>query len=104
MKDLIIKVKQKGKKDDLTAEMTFEGDLTVSQCDKFRDKIMEVMDNHPKIEIRLQNVENIDLSILQIIASVKATLGPDRFRLVVTLQDDLKKLMSNTGFTQLLYN
>ncbi len=104
MKDLIIKVKQKGKKDDLTAEMTVEGDLTISQCDKFRDKIMEVIESHPKIEIRLQNVENIDLSILQIIASVKHTLEPDKFKLVVNLQDDLKKLISNTGFTEMLYN
>ena len=102
MKDLSISIREKGKKEDRTAEISLEGDLTIAHVDNFRDKLLDVMENYPKMELKVQNVESIDLSIIQLLVSAGKTMGPEKFRMSAHLSDDLKKLMLHAGFDEVL--
>ena len=104
MKDLSIKLREKGKKEDRTAELIIEGDLTITYVEKFRDKVLDVMENYPKIDIKLQNIENIDLCAIQLLLSIRQSISPERFKLHVALRDDLKRLVEHAGFAEKILN
>ena len=104
MKELIMRVREKGNKEERIAELSVEGDLTISHADKLRDKLLDIMENYPKLEIKVQRAENIDLSIVQLLVSTAKTLGPEKFKMSVALTEDQKRLLSRAGLFEILHS
>ena len=104
MKDISIKVKERGKKDEKLAEVYIEGDFTISYVEKVREKLLDVMEQYDRIEVKVQNLENFDLSAIQMLISMRKSLPSDKFKLTLILRDDLKPILEHAGLKDILLN
>jgi anti-anti-sigma factor len=104
MKDITIKVKEHGKKDDKTVEVIIEGEFTIGYAEKVRDKLLSLIEQYDRIEVRVQNLENIDLSAIQILISLRKSLPAGKIKLTLLLKDDLKPILEHAGLKGILLN
>jgi len=104
MKDILIKVRERGKKDERTAEITIEGEFTIIYAATVKEKLIEVMDHYDRIEVKVTNLENFDLSAVQLLVSLRKSMPPDKFKLTLLLRDDLKPILEHAGLKDILLN
>jgi anti-anti-sigma factor len=104
MKEISIRIKEHGKKDDKSAEVFIEGEFSIGNAERVKDKLLEVMEQYDKIEVKVQNLENIDLSAIQLLLSFRKSLPMDKFKLSLVLREDLKPIIEHAGFNDILLN
>jgi anti-anti-sigma factor len=104
MKDINIKIKERGKKDEKTAEVFIEGEFTIGYAEKVKEKLLEVMEQYNRIELKVRNLENFDLSAMQLLVSLRKSLPADKIKLTLVLHDDLKPILEHAGLMDILLN
>ena len=104
MKEISIRLKEHGKKEDKRVEVFIEGEFSIGYTERVKDKLLEIMEQYDKIDVKVQNLENIDLSAIQILLSLKKSLPSDKFKLTVVLRDDLKPIIEHAGLNDILLN
>ena len=104
MKEISIRLKEHGKKDEKSAEVFIEGEFSIGNAERVKDKLLEVMEQYDKIDVKVQNLENIDLSAIQLLLSLRKSLPIDKFRLTVVLREDFKPIIEHAGFNDILLN
>jgi anti-anti-sigma factor len=104
MKEINIKVRERGKKDEKSAEILIEGDFSIAYAEKVKEKLQDVLEQYDKIEVKIQNLENIDLSAIQLLISLRKSMPADKFKLTLILRDDLKPLLEHAGFKDIILN
>jgi anti-anti-sigma regulatory factor len=105
MKDVSIKIKQLGRKEDKSVEVSIEGDFSINHIEKLKDKLLEVLDKYNEVEIHMQNLETLDLAAIQLLHSLKISAGNEKkVRFHVTLSDSLKLLIERAGFSGMFIN
>ena len=93
-----------GKKGEKKARMTISKELTIYTIQEIRDIFLDAVDKYNELDIRITQVENIDLCFIQLIESLKKTAeeyGKKVF-LSAELTDETKNLVENTGFDPIL--
>ncbi|MCR6641192.1 MAG: STAS domain-containing protein [Sporocytophaga sp.] len=100
MKSFAIKINEKKN----NTEILLSGNLTVSNSESIYQKILGTVTTSKKISIHLNNIENIDLTLVQILYSVKRTILKEGKELTTTanLPKDLSLLLDRNGFKNLL--
>jgi anti-anti-sigma factor len=104
MKDISIKVKEHGKKDEKTAEIFIEGEFSIAYAEKVKEKLLEVIEQYDRIDVKIQNLENFDLSAVQLLVSLRKSLPVDKIKLTLVLREDLKPILEHAGFKDILLN
>jgi anti-anti-sigma factor len=104
MKDISIRLKERGKKEDKTAEIFIEGEFSIGFAERVKDKLLEVLEQYDRIDIKVQNLENLDLSAIQLLVSIKKSLPADKVRLTIVLREDLKPIIEHAGLHDILLN
>jgi anti-anti-sigma factor len=66
-----------------TGTLTLSGDLTLSHAGQIKDALLEVVSRFKTIIVRVEELENIDFSCLQLFCSAYRTAGAQRKSLVV---------------------
>lgn len=104
MRDISIKVKERGKKDEKTAEVFIEGDFTIGYAEKVKDRLLDIMEQYERIEVKVQNLENIDLSAIQLLISLRKSMPVGKVKITLLLRDDLKPILEHAGLKDILLN
>jgi hypothetical protein len=87
-----------------TLEMVFSGQLTINCIQKIKDCVSDQIDFSKDISVRVDNPDNLDITFLQLLQSIKTTaeLNRRQFLVTTTLPNELESLISNSGFSDLL--
>jgi anti-anti-sigma factor len=104
MKEISIRLKERGKKDEKSAEIFIEGEFSISYAEKVRDKLMEAMEQYDRIDVKVQNLENFDLSAIQLLVSLRKSLPADKIKITLVLGDELKPILEHAGLNDILLN
>ena len=104
MKEINIKVRERGKKDEKTAEVFIEGEFTIGYAEIVKEKLLEVIDQYDRIDVKVQNLENFDLRAIQLLVSLRKSLPADKIKLTLILRDDLKPILEHAGLKDILLN
>lgn len=106
MKEVSIKLKSTSRKNKPVSVVSLEGDLTISNVADARNKIVSMLEGSQDVEVKVHSVENIDLTFLQLLYSVKKTIkaGGKDINISLDLGDDLKKLLDRSGLTSIIVN
>ena len=83
--------------------VVMEGEVTLNNADKIKDEIMNAVNNHASIEVKIHNVTNIDLFCVQLLYSVKKTVNETKKSVLfdVTIPEEFQLLLGNAGFNDL---
>ncbi len=102
MKSYTIKINEKKN----NTEILLSGNLTISNSESIYKKILSIVTTSKKTTIHLNNIENIDLTMVQILHSVKRTILKEgkEFTTIANLPKDLSLLMDKSGFKNILSN
>jgi ABC-type transporter Mla MlaB component len=100
MKEYELKTIQKDS--DLT--MVLKGNLTLQNIKKIGKDIQNNLQKNKNIRLKIEEVESIDLSMIQLIYVSKQAAIKDakKFSVSMSLPDELASLISVNGFSQLL--
>jgi anti-anti-sigma regulatory factor len=93
-----------GKKADKRAKMTIEKELTIYTVLEIKEHFMEALNEYNEINIQIKNVENLDLSFIQLIESLRKTAEEyeKEISIAAELTDETRTLVDNAGFDPVL--
>ena len=92
------------KNDDGSTVITLSGNLTISNSEKIQQSLIEIFKTSKNISIEINEVENIDLSFVQLIysLSMKSKIFGKNIKITSKFNKDLRLLIENAGFSELL--
>jgi anti-anti-sigma regulatory factor len=102
MKDenFLVDVKKTGE----SLELVFSGQLTINYIQKIKETVGEQTDFSNDLVVRVDNPDNLDITFLQLLQSLKTTaeLNKRQFTVTADLPNELETLVANAGFSDLL--
>jgi len=86
------------------ARMTIEKELTIYTALEIKEYFLEAVEKFNEIKIQIKDVENIDLSFIQLIESLRKTAEEynKKINISAELKDGTRELVENSGFDPLL--
>lgn len=80
-------------------ELKFSGDLIINHIENIYGELQELITPEQSVTFILDNPNNIDITFLQLIESVRNTWAEHgkEFKIQTTLADDLKQLVAKAG-------
>ena len=86
-----------------TQTLVLEGDLSIRNAALIKKKLAAVKFTGDIIRIHLNNVDNLDITIIQIMYSLVNTLENQgkKIEIYSELPDDLEKVLINAGFSEI---
>lgn len=93
-----------GNKRERKARMTIEKELTIYTALEIKEYFLNALEKFDEIKVQIKDVENIDLSFIQLIESLRKTAEEYDKKLEISaeLQDGTRSLVENSGFDPLL--
>lgn len=79
-----------------------ENNCTYTEIPELIKKMTSEKTNNDTVHIKLLNVSNIDLSMLQFLISIKKSNPGDKMSITIEAEEDIKTLLHNTGFSYIL--
>lgn len=103
-KEKNMQIKSSTKKGESHANILLENELTIFSIESMKDKIIETVLKYDDIKIELKNVDNMDLSFVQLLYSIKITANKlnKKVSFDVSLSDDIKSLFNNSDLSKVL--
>lgn len=92
------------KKNNGELAIVFSGQLTISSVKKMTESLKANIDHPQKVLISTKDVENLDLTFIQLIQSIKNSGKKNGYEvaLSIKLPEDLSALLVNAGFGSLI--
>jgi hypothetical protein len=89
---------------DDSIEVIFNGQLTINYIQKIKDSVGQQVDFSKDMVVVVDNPDNLDITFLQLLQSLKKTAGLNKLQFSVNskLPSELESLVSNSGFSDLL--
>ena len=86
--------------------IVFSGQLTINNIDKIAESLKSNIKKIKSVNITTENVENIDLTFVQILYSIMKNGKNNGFEVYTSINvpDDLKLLLTNAGFSGVISN
>ncbi|HKL38118.1 MAG TPA: STAS domain-containing protein [Bacteroidales bacterium] len=93
-----------GKKSENKAQMVVEKELTIYTVLEIKENFLEAIQQFDELAIQIKNVENIDLSFIQLIESLRKTAEEydKQISISAELMDETRSLVDNAGFDPIL--
>lgn len=93
-----------GKKKEKKARMIIEKELTIYTALEIKEYFLEALENYNELKIQIKNVENLDLSFIQLIESLRKTAEEysKKIEISAELTDGTRSMVENSGFDPLL--
>ncbi|MGQ1945612.1 STAS domain-containing protein [Geofilum sp. OHC36d9] len=84
--------------------LVFSGQLTINNIEKIASEIKTILEKPTAVNIQVKEVENLDLTFVQLIYSIKNSGKKNNFKvtLSVSLSEELNSLVANAGFDSFL--
>ena len=85
-----------------TARFLFSGDLSVAIATELQQQLLKVNLDVSRLEIMVQNVENIDLSFLQLLFSWAQSMSQSGKKLIFDfrLGEEFDRIFDESGFKE----
>jgi len=82
-------------------EVVFSGQLTINNIDKIKEDLKKHLKFNKSINIITKDVENMDLTFVQLILSLikSGKKGEFEVNTSIDVPDDIKLLLTNAGFS-----
>jgi len=78
-----------------------EKDFSINNIAQIKKELDELVDKNKSFHLELVNLENFDLSSLQLLHSIKNRMGND-FSYSVQVKEEIKTIIKHSGFENLL--
>jgi len=92
------------KKSNGTLDITFSGQLNINTINKITESVSSNLGKEQAIKLTVKDVDTIDLTFIQLLYSIKnsGTKKGCNVTLLMTLNEEIKSLIINAGFYNLL--
>jgi len=79
-----------------------EGELVLSNCEKAKKTFLDLLSKHNVFNVKLENVEAIDLAFVQLLISFFDTAKNEKKQIKLTknLTSNIETVLKNTGFNK----
>ena len=86
------------------ARMVVEKELTIYTVLEIKENFIEALGQYDHLDIQIRNVENIDLSFIQLIESLRKTAEEYEKEISISaeLRNETRNLVENGGFDPIL--
>jgi len=93
-----------GSKSEKKARMTIERELTIYTALEIKEYFMQAIEDYDQLKIQIKDVENLDLSFIQLIESLRKTAEEYEKKIEISaeLSDGTRSLVENSGFDPIL--
>ncbi|MFP4092846.1 MAG: lipid asymmetry maintenance protein MlaB [Cyclobacteriaceae bacterium] len=83
--------------------LRLQGDLTISNAAYIKDEMIKALDKYNITSLQVSEVENLDLSVLQLIYAFRraARTGGNEIQLELSLPDEIDLLVRQSGLNQM---
>lgn len=88
-------------KSDKKSIFMIEKDFSIINIEKVKKELDEIIEKHPNFHLELKNLDNFDLSSIQLLSSIKKKLG-DNFSYSVSVKEDVMTILKHSGFENIL--
>ncbi|MDT8411775.1 MAG: hypothetical protein RQ875_04875 [Vicingaceae bacterium] len=87
-------------------KVEIEGDLSIVNIYKVKKEIVSVFENFDIVDINLDKIINMDMSCVQLLLAVKMYYSSldKEITLKINLPEELKNVITNSGFKSLINN
>ncbi len=98
-----LEVKPGNKNNPDTAMVNIEGELNLYSAEKIKAKLIEAMKDFKELDIHVRNVEEIDISFLQLLVSMSKAMktGGKKLSINMEVDDEMQGLLQRSGFNNL---
>jgi MFS superfamily sulfate permease-like transporter len=93
-------VKTSGKSDKI-AVFKIEKDFSIYNIEQVKKELDEIIEKNPSFKLEMKNMDNFDLSSIQLLHSLKNKLG-DEFNYSIEVKEEIKTIIKHSGFEYLL--
>lgn len=82
--------------------ITLEGSLTINNVELLYSKVNSVFENYDFVEVTMNNVSEIDLTVVQLFHAIRVTYWPLKKYISINAEfsRDDRKLLNTCGFTE----
>ncbi|MBI9052529.1 MAG: hypothetical protein JEY96_01845 [Bacteroidales bacterium] len=89
-------------KEEKKVKITFENDLTIYSIEDFKAKFIEAYNKYDVINIKLKNVNNVDLTFIQLLYSLKEDSKKTNKSISFDFEfpEDLELLLNNSDLSK----
>ncbi|GAH69845.1 unnamed protein product [marine sediment metagenome] len=103
MENVRVNIEPGKKKDGGKATLILNGDLSYKNSDSIKKEIISVVEQYNNIELQLENVEELDITCIQIFYSLKNTFSKagKKITFKTSLPENLKAIIMNSGFNEI---
>ncbi|HKL38524.1 MAG TPA: STAS domain-containing protein [Bacteroidales bacterium] len=86
------------------ARMVVEKELTIYTVLEIKENFLDAINQYNELDVQIKNVENIDLSFIQLIESLRKTAEEydKKISISAELVDETQTLVDNAGFDPIL--
>jgi MFS superfamily sulfate permease-like transporter len=95
---LITKVSGKSDKNPV---YRIEKDFSITNVEAIKNELAELTSGTQSFKLELKNLENFDLSSIQLLHALKNKLN-DKFSFSIEVKDEIKTIINHSGFEYLL--
>lgn len=81
-------------------KLIIEGNLVLKNAEKIKIQLTTLLKEEFELEFIVRNVKDIDLTFLQLLVSLN-NVFKDKMKVIMSLSNELKTLVSNSGFFNL---
>lgn len=87
-------------------ELRFSGNLIINNIEKIYNELQELLIIDKPLSVFVENPENIDITFIQLIVSIKKACLESNvdFKVEATLKDDYKQLIEKAGLEKEITN
>ena len=82
------------------ASIVIQGEITLTHADRIFQELRSISETYPSIEINLEQVENTDISAIQLIFAARKTFKD--FKVQAQLGSDLEALLEHAGLLNII--
>lgn len=103
MEKFTFSVKKSRKKNDPSAVIIIEGNLTIQNAEAIQKKLIAIKNDFKKVQLDIKNVTDIDLTVIQLLSSYWFSMKKQKNELEVNFEanNETKTLLTHSGFQEL---
>ena len=81
--------------------VVIEKDLSINNIDPIKTELNEIVSKHKTIKVELKNIDNFDLTSVQLLYALKKIPGK-KVEITADIKEDLKNIIINSGFKEII--
>ena len=81
--------------------VVIEKDLTINNIDPIKNELNEIVSKHKTIKVELRNIDNFDLTSVQLLYALKKIPGK-KVEITADIKEDLKNIIINSVFKEII--